>query len=201
MICGSRSIAALAALPLVVGASACRQRKTEQKTSAAMHIQSTGQVAPIAPGSPSVAPSASLRPLASNVPLGDPSFAGQLVKGFYAIENQSWRWTAGDFSVRLAIPDGAREKGALLRLKFSVPKPVLDQHSSFVLTAKVGETQSTSKYSKPGDYVFDLDIQPAALSGDSVLAEFRIDKPFRPGGTDVRVLGVVALSIELSVKS
>lgn len=200
MISGAKPIAAVAALiPLVASIPACKERKSEQARPAPAHVQTA---APIMTGvaSPSVPPSASPAP-ASSVPFGDPALAGQLVKGFYSVENQSWRWTADEFSVRLAIPPEAKEKGALLRLKFTVPEPVIKQHPSFTLTGKLGDAQSSKTYSKAGDYLFEMEIPTKALSGDSALTEFTIDKPFKPGGGDIRVLGVVAASVELLGKS
>src|SRR5216684_391037 len=40
----------------------------------------------------------------SIVVMSDPRSSGQIVNGFYGIENQSWRWTAGKFSVLLRPP-------------------------------------------------------------------------------------------------
>ena len=42
--------------------------------------------------------------LASMVATADPHAAAQLLTGFYGIEQNSWRWTAGRFSVVLRPP-------------------------------------------------------------------------------------------------
>jgi hypothetical protein len=190
-------VATLVLVPISLCA-ACRERKEDPMTSM------PSQVPPAASTEVTTATASAQPPpppLTSTLALGDAAFAGQLVKGFYAIENGSWRWTAAEFSVRLAVPPGAREKGAVLRLKFTVPNPVIEQHPSFTLTAKIADARTTKTYSKPGDYVFESKVPETALSGEAIVADFRIDKPFTPGGSDIRILGVAAVSIELSVKS
>src|ERR1035437_8355315 len=65
-------------------------------------------------------------PLATTVHGPDPRSAPQLVSGFYDVEQNAWRWTAGKFSVILRVPRGADRKGALLHLKFSLPEAVIE---------------------------------------------------------------------------
>ena len=55
-------------------------------------------------------------PLVSTLKMSDPSAKHQLAKGFYQLEANAWRWTAGDFSVVLKTPPGAAQKGATLTL-------------------------------------------------------------------------------------
>ena len=43
-------------------------------------------------------------PLSSTIATADPRAAAQLVSGFYGVEQNSWRWTAGQFSVLLRPP-------------------------------------------------------------------------------------------------
>lgn len=190
------AVTLLALLPFVLSPVACNERKSREPIPASPPARASAKPETAAALSPSVAPSASA-PLASSLPVADESLAGQLVMGFYAIEQQSWRWTGPEFSVKLAVPPGAKEKGAILRLKFTVPK----QRPTFALTGKVADAKTTKTYSKSGDYVFELEVPAAALTTDSVVAEFGIDKPFTPGGGDVRLLGVVATSVELLPKS
>ncbi|MEJ7606298.1 MAG: hypothetical protein WKF37_08520 [Bryobacteraceae bacterium] len=49
--------------------------------------------------------------LTSTVSMGEPKGAIQLLKGFYEIEQQSWRWTAGKFSLRLKPPEALPSAG------------------------------------------------------------------------------------------
>src|SRR5262245_59471694 len=45
--------------------------------------------------------------LASMIHMGDPKVAPQLLKGFYNIEENAWRWTMGKFAVALRPPRNA----------------------------------------------------------------------------------------------
>src|ERR1700742_4249902 len=60
--------------------------------------------------------------LGSMVDAGDPHRAVQFVRGFYGIENQSWRWTAKNFTVALRPIKGSDTKGAKLEMKFVIPE-------------------------------------------------------------------------------
>src|SRR6266404_4698838 len=63
--------------------------------------------------------------LASVIHMGDPKAEPQLLKGFYNIESNTWRWTMGKFAVALRPPRGAAIRGATLHLKFVLPETVL----------------------------------------------------------------------------
>src|ERR1043166_3237791 len=65
--------------------------------------------------------------LASLIHMNDPRNASQLISGFYDIEDHSWRWTAGKFSVLLRPPRTAARKGAVLQLQFSIPEVILSK--------------------------------------------------------------------------
>src|SRR5260370_451434 len=73
--------------------------------------------------------------LASVIRTGDPRVAPQLLKGFYPIEEKSWRWTMGQFSVALRPPRNAAVKGATLHFKFTLPEAVISQCSVAPFTA------------------------------------------------------------------
>src|ERR1700733_10426528 len=45
----------------------------------------------------------------------------QLAAGIYAVEDNKWRWTAGDFSIVLATPRMAAAHGANLVFAFDIP--------------------------------------------------------------------------------
>ena len=58
--------------------------------------------------------------LLSVVQVDDPAASAQLVSGFYSLEGNPWRWTAGKFSAELKPPSGAGENGAKLELKLNI---------------------------------------------------------------------------------
>jgi hypothetical protein len=139
--------------------------------------------------------------IATTVHMGDPKSAGQLVSGFYDIEDNAWRWTGRQFTVELGTPPGAAQNGATLELQLTVPQPVIDQLKSIQLNASVdGNLLPPETYSQPGVYSYQRDV-PAALCGkESVRISFELDKAMAPGATEQRELGVVASSVGLKAK-
>ena len=139
--------------------------------------------------------------LASLVHLGDPRNASQLVSGFYEIEDHSWRWTAGKFSVLLRPPRTAARKGAALELKFSIPEAVLSKLKAVSLAATVNGTPLTPEtYTQPGSFTYSRDVAASLLAGESVKVDFSLDKTLPPTATDQRELGVVASTVGFSPK-
>ncbi|MCL5746505.1 MAG: hypothetical protein M1541_21670 [Acidobacteria bacterium] len=139
--------------------------------------------------------------LASMVHMADPQAGSQLVSGFYDIEQNAWRWTAGKFAVVLKTPRGASSAGAMLQFKFSVPDAVLAKLKTVSLDAKVnGKSLSPESYTQPGEFVYSRDIPASLLTGNSVRVDFALDKCLSPGEVDQRELGVIASSIGLEPK-
>ncbi len=139
--------------------------------------------------------------LAPMVHAADPKAAFQFVKGFHEIEQNAWRWTMREFAVTLRPPAQAAEKGAVLRLKLTVPEPVIARLKMITLTARAGGTAlAAESYSKPGDYVYTREVPASALAGDAVSVEFSLDKALPPGEVDQRELGVVVTSVGLELK-
>ncbi len=138
--------------------------------------------------------------LASVVRMNDPQASAQLVSGFYPVENNSWRWTAGKFSAVLRTPLTAAQSGATVTFAFSVPPVVIEKLGKIALTASVnGTVLKTDEYDKPGPSIFTADVLPAQLTGDTVKVDFVLDKSLPPG-IDKRQLGVIATSVGITVK-
>ena len=139
--------------------------------------------------------------LASTVHVADPRTAPQLVNGFYDVEQNAWRWTAGRFTVMLRPPRGAAEKGAVLNLKFAVPDVVLAKLKTISLDASVGGTTFPPEtYTQAGEFTFQRDIPADLLKGDTVKVDFHLDKSLPPSGSDARELGVIVTSVGLESK-
>ena len=140
-------------------------------------------------------------PLQSTVHTRDPRTAGQLLDGFYAVEAGAWRWTARQFSVRLKTPAGAAQKGAVLRLVFTVPPVVMEKSHTIALWASLeGSTLAPETYSVPGEYAYRRDVPADLLGGSDITVNFQLDKSMTPGGPDKRELGVVVTTIALEPK-
>ena len=140
-------------------------------------------------------------PLVSSLKMNAPAAPAQLLKGFWAVESGSWRWTAGNFSVVLKTPPGASEKGGALMLAMVVSDAVLKQVHSQSLTASIADKPlKTEKYDAGGNYTFSADVPASALTGDTVTVDFSLDNALPPGPSDRRELGVIATAVALESK-
>jgi hypothetical protein len=137
----------------------------------------------------------------SFVKMNDPDADHQLLAGFYGVESGAWRWTSNSFSVRLRRPD-ASPNGATLSFSFFLPDSVIHRLGAVTLTAWVrGATLKSTRYSRPGGYVFTSDIPQDAFAGQTMIVDFTLDKSISPDPNgDQRVLGVIANSIGLAAK-
>lgn len=139
--------------------------------------------------------------LASIVHVADPRTAAQLLKGFYDVEQNSWRWTTGKFAVALRPPLGATQQGATLTVKLTIPDPVIQSSKRLTLTAAVGNvTLPAETYTQAGEYTFSRDVPAGALAGNSVTVQFSLDKTIPPSGADRRELGIVVTTVGLEPK-
>jgi hypothetical protein len=139
--------------------------------------------------------------LATMVNVADPAAAVQLVKGFYPVENDAWRWTSGSFSATLHPPKAAAQKGARLVLKFAIPDLVLAKLHSMTMTARVnGLDLPPEEYTQPGQHSYERDVPPSAMSGDAINVDFKLDKSLPPSATDQRELGVIVSAVGFEAK-
>lgn len=147
---------------------------------------------------PASATKAETKRIATTVQMGDPRAAGQLLSGFYDIEDNAWRWTGKQFVVELGTPLGAAGRGATLELQVTVPPVVLEKNGTVTLSAAVdGNVLAPETFTTAGEHLYKRDVPVSLLGGDSVKATFDVDKTMSPGGADQRVLGVVATSAAL----
>ena len=139
--------------------------------------------------------------LLSVVPMDDPHADAQLVDGFYSLEGNGWRWTAGKFSVILRPPPGSAEGGSRLELMLNMPEAVLQRLGAVTLSARIGgNSLAPEKYSEPGGYIYGRDVPASALSGDSVSIEFTTDKAIPAGKLEKRELALIVTSVGLVAK-
>jgi len=130
--------------------------------------------------------------LVSVVATADPHVAAQLVAGFYGVEQNSWRWTAGRFSVLLRPPRTAATNGAVLQLKFALPDVALSKMKGVSLSAYVnGTALAPESYTRAGQFTYSRDVPANLLAGDVVRVDFSLDKTIPPSAADRRELGVV----------
>ena len=126
----------------------------------------------------------------------DPKASKQLIKGFYELEQGSFRWTMGQFSVTLRPPFDAAEQGAKLVLNLGVPGPVIQKLKSMKLSASVdGVALPGETYTKAGTYLYSRDVPARALLKRVVTVGFTLDKYLPPSDADQRELGVVVTAV------
>lgn len=139
--------------------------------------------------------------LATMVHVADPRASVQLIKGFHDVEQNAWRWTMQKFSVTLRPPAGSAQKGAILRVQFSIPDPVIEKLKSVRLAANVeGVPLEGQEYTKPGEQVYSVDVPAKALGGEAVIVDFALDKALMPSAGDQRELGIVVSTIGFEAK-
>ena len=140
------------------------------------------------------------RTIESTVRMNDPKTGAQLLSGFYPVENNSWRWTAGKFSVLLPIPPTAAQRGATVTLAFTVPDVIIQKLQNITIIASInGMTLTSTNYDAAGSYVFNADIPASMLTAESVRVDFALDKSLPPG-IDRRELGIIATSVGIGAK-
>lgn len=170
-----RKLVMAALVPAAIVAQACKRKKKSQ-------LETVEQSAN----------------LVSAILMNDPATSGQLIRGFYPPEASAWRWTMQNFSVALAPPPGAAQKGAKLNFKFNFPEPIFKKLGTLTLNATInGLKLPPEMYSMPGNYTYSRDVPASALSGNAAAIDFACDKVFPPTGDDRRELALVAVSVSL----
>lgn len=174
----SRWAAAVCIAGMLTG-SACKRREP-------VRVQETDENEPI---------------LQSTVQVADPRVSLQLLSGFHQVEQNSWRWTKGKFSVTLRTPPGAKAAGGVLTLKFALPDAILNRVKSTDIAASVGQTQlGTASYAIPGEHTFKADVPANLLGAEAVTVDFSSSKFVPAGESEARELGLVVSTISLTSK-
>jgi FkbM family methyltransferase len=127
----------------------------------------------------------------SEVEMGDPATARQLLKGFGGIAAKTWRWTGKEFSIALQ-PPGA---GAVLAGKFVFPAVSLERLKEIRLTARIaGEEVGSAVFNKKGEREFRAAVPARLLRENPVRVDFSVDRTFHEAGQE---LGLIAYRIGL----
>jgi hypothetical protein len=138
--------------------------------------------------------------LVSTIRIADPSTSSQLIRGFYPLESNAWRWAAGRFSVALGPPVTAHKNGAWLVLVFNLPDVSIQTLKKITLTGKTGDVElSPEEYSTPGEHQYRREVPASALTKDVIEVDFTLDKSLNLPN-DGRELGLVVTQIGLEAK-
>ena len=132
----------------------------------------------------------------SSFQVADPRAEGQLVEGFFAVEQGSWRWTDRVFSVVIRNPSAERD--LQLEFQFTIVPQFIDRLGPLTLWATVnGTSLDKSTYDQPGDFVYSVRVSAGKLEGPTARVDFALNKALQPGGGEERTLGVIAVSVAL----
>jgi hypothetical protein len=138
---------------------------------------------------------------ASSLPVNVPNAPQQLTSGVFDLTNNTWRWTAQNFSVTLGTPMGAAQKGATLKFDLAVPGVVVSTLHSVTLNASIaGTALGPESYSKEGPYTYTRDVPSTLFKGAHTRIDFALDKFLPPVAPEKRELGVLAFKFELDPK-
>jgi hypothetical protein len=139
--------------------------------------------------------------LTSTVYAGDPNVASHFASGFYAVEENAWRWTGKQFAVDLSTPLHSDQKGAQLVMKLAVPEAVIQKVGSVQLSATIqGHKLDPQIYAKPGQYTYTRDVPADQLQSDVVRIDFAVDHTLPPTASDRRELGIIVSEVGLVAK-
>jgi hypothetical protein len=138
--------------------------------------------------------------LASMIRISDTSTSKQLVRGFYVLEQQTWRWTAPRFTVALQSTPNGRENGAWLVLQFHVHEATLAASKKITIHAKLGDAiLEPETLTAPGEYEYRREVPASAFTKDVVYADFNVDGFVTPEG-DNRQLSLIVTAVGLESK-
>jgi len=128
--------------------------------------------------------------------MNDPRTSIQLVRGFYAVESGTWRWTEQAFAASLRVPADAAQIGARLLMKVTVPQTQIDKLGPMTLSAHVnGMGLPAETFAHAGDFLYERDVPATAFKQDNALVEFALDKVAPAPAPDKRLLGIVVSSV------
>jgi hypothetical protein len=143
-----------------------------------------------------------IAPPLSTVAVADPRTSGQLLDGFWAVENHAWRWTKHSFSVALMPPPGSALRGANLEFRFTLPDSVIAHRKELVLSVRVaGQPLPPETYTAAGQYLYKADVPASAFQAPGpVSVVFTTDKFLAAGEVEGRELALIARSFGLTPK-
>lgn len=139
--------------------------------------------------------------ITSTLSMANASDSGQIVSGFYPVEQDSTSWTARKFVTSLRIPSNASQKGAWLSLKLNMPGESLAKLGPMTLSADLNKTAlAPETFSTAGEHEYRREVPASALTGEVVDATFSVDKFLTREQTDGRELGIKVRLIGLESK-
>lgn len=125
-----------------------------------------------------------------------PDLLVRALHGWYAPENEAWRWTAKTFALEVVPP----AKGALseFALRFQVPDTLLEAQGRVRVTCTIeGCPAGTITCTKPETLEFRGRF-PTLFTRRAIQLDFQVESSYSPAAGDVRELGVIVPLLEKS---
>ena len=134
----------------------------------------------------------------ADLKMGDVSADGQLIGGFYQIEQNQWRWAARRFAVVLSPPPGSERAGGILRLHLFIPNSQIVTLGSITLSAETEDAALPPEtFTKGGTYTYSRSVPAAACRGTLLPVVFNLDKAIARSVADPRELGAVVTEVSV----
>ena len=85
-----------------------------------------------------------------------------------------------------------------IELTFSIAEASISRLGPLTLTATLnGSALGSETYDQAGDCIFTKPVPAEVLASETIEAAFELDKALPPTGSDLRELGVIAVSVAL----
>jgi hypothetical protein len=138
--------------------------------------------------------------MASMILISDASTSAQLLRGFYPLDQPTWRWTAPRFTVALQTPPRARNNGAWLVLRFTVLEQSITSLKTITLSARLGEFKlAPETITREGTHEYRREVPASAFPKDVMYADFTVDRFLKPEA-DNRELALIVTAVGLESK-
>lgn len=118
----------------------------------------------------------------------------ELLRGWYPLEEEGWRWTEQVFSVRFRqLPSGGTPA---VILRFALPDEIFARTGAITLSVRVdGLRLPSAVYSESGHHEYRAEAPARAL--ESAEVEFSADKSVPAGTLETRALGLIVFSADV----
>ncbi len=178
---------------LLLAAAGCG-RSSIPSASDAARAEGGGPTRSAAPSAGASAPAGSStpsdRPRFSYLNTGDIRARAQLISGWYAIEDGSFRWIGREARAVLQVP---QESTLSFQLRLFFPENHMQRAGGPVSVSVFIEDTlfAQETYAQSGPYTLYRPVPAGLLSGASANLTLRVDRAVPPAGKDKRELGVV----------